>query len=108
MASLVAMIDPGAGAGGGLVALCLFIVAPVALVAHLLARRFILVSLTISLAFGAILLGLWLYFDAGVPARRWLSFRLVWVGFIMALVVSSVAGIPALLVRVLRRSEKAG
>ncbi|HEV7300745.1 MAG TPA: hypothetical protein VGN72_15370 [Tepidisphaeraceae bacterium] len=96
MASLIA-ITSGA-ADGGLLALCLFGVAPVALFVHLLVRRFVFVSLVISLVFGLFLLGLWLYFDAGVPGRRWVSFRLVWVGFIIAMVVSAIAGIPTLLV----------
>ena len=108
MISAIATIDPGAGAGGGLIALCLFVVAPIALVVHLLVRRFILVSLATSCVFALLLLGLWLYFDAGVPERRWLSFRLVWVGSLVALAVSIVAGIPALLVGLIRPSGKAG
>jgi hypothetical protein len=101
----IAIVDPGMSAGGGVLALCLFVVGPVALVAHGLVRRFVLVSLCVAGAFGLFLLGLWWFLDAGVPARGEASLRLVVVGFVAAVVVSVLAGIPALLARTSRREK---
>lgn len=93
----LAMIDSGAGAAGGILAFCLFVVGPIALVLHLLIRRFFVVTLIVSAAFTLFELSLWIYFNASVPGRRWLSFQLVWFGMIISLIVSMVAGIPSLL-----------
>jgi hypothetical protein len=81
------MIDAAAGAGG-LLALCVFVVAPIALLLHFWIRRFILISFLIAVAFTLFMLGVWIYFDASVPSRRWSSFPLVWMGFVVSLIVA--------------------
>jgi hypothetical protein len=104
----LAMIDPAGGAGGGLIALCLFIVAPIALWLHFRIRRYFLVAFLIAVVFTIFVSGLWIFFDAFVPSRRWSSFPLVWIGFVVSFVVSLAAGIPAILVRYFHRRSKKG
>ncbi|MGN6642484.1 MAG: hypothetical protein ACTHKU_05730 [Verrucomicrobiota bacterium] len=102
------MIDAAGGAGGGLLAMCLFIVAPIALLLHFGVRRFFLVAFLTALVFTLFMLGLWIYFDAFVPGRRWSSFPLVWMGFIVSFIVSLVAGVPAILFRWISKRGKKG
>lgn len=104
----LAMIDAAGAAGGGLIALCFFIVAPIAMLLHFRIHRFFLVAFLAAVIFTLFMLGLWIYFDAFVPARRWSSFQLVWMGFIASFVVSMAAGVPAILVRWLSKKAKKG
>ena len=95
------------GGAGGLIAMCLFIVGPIAMALHFASRRFFVVTLLVSAVFALFMFGLWVYFDAFVPERRWDSFPLVWMSFVLAFVVSVLAGVPAILVRIyLRRANK--
>ena len=94
---ILAMVDPGAGAGGGLIAMCLFCVAPLALIAHFFSRRFFLVAFAAAGVFTLFTFMLWLFFAVTASGRSDGSFRLVWMGFLLSFVASLVAGIPAAL-----------
>ena len=93
------MVDPGAGAGGGLLAMCLFGVGPVALIAHFYSPRFFLVTFGLTGLFTLFVFVLWLFFAITSSRGADGSFRLVWVGFLLSFGVSLVAGIPAALYR---------
>lgn len=96
---MIAMIDPGAGAGGGLLVLSLVVVFPISISLHLYSRRFFVVCASVTCGFTLLLLALWMYLDAGVPERGSASFRLVWLGFLLSLAMSILAGVIVWLVR---------
>ena len=96
---ILAMVDPLVGAAGGVIAMCLFGVGPVALIAHFYSRRFFLVTFALTGLFTLFMFLLWLFFALTSSRGANGSIRLVWVGFIFSFGVSLVAGIPAALYR---------
>lgn len=92
--STLAMIDPAAGAGGAMILLALFIVAPISFLCSLTTRKWLIPTAVITLMVATLLLIPWLWLDAFVPGRRWLSLRLMLIGIGMSLVSSLIAGLP--------------
>jgi hypothetical protein len=90
------------GAYGGLLAMCLFVVAPVAFFVHLMTRRVVVASLATAGAFALFLLVVCVRFDSGRPDERWSDVRLVVLGALLGLVVSFAAAAPVWIVRLLR------
>ena len=58
MSSAIAMVNPATGAGGALIAICLFFIAPSALILHVFVRRFFLICFSISGIFTLLLVAL--------------------------------------------------
>lgn len=99
------MVNPAAGAGGALIAVCIFIVAPVALLLHACTKRYFLVSISIALVNFAFWFGLWIWLDVLDPNakdRMWRSLPLVMAHLWMPLLVSATIGLPFLFIRYLR------
>ena len=97
---MLSMVDPTSAAAGGLLGICLFVVGPIALMTHLIVRRYFVVSASIAGICGLMLLML-AKLSADANPNEWDSnLRLVCVGFVAALIVSLVAGLPVLLVQV--------
>ncbi len=97
----------GEGAGlGGLLFVCIVVVGPVALIAHLHSRRYAMVSLMIPTAVSAVLGGLWLLFNVLDPAsgdRKWHDLLIIRHGFVFSFIVTLLAGIPSLMVQLMLR-----
>lgn len=97
----------GEGAGlGGLLFICIVMMGPAALIAHLHSRRYVVVSLMIPTAVSAVLGGLWLLFDVLDPAsgdRKWRDLLVIRHGFVFSFVVTLLAGIPSLVVQMMLR-----
>lgn len=87
--------------------MCLFGVAPLALIAHFFSRRFFVVTFAAAGLFTIFLFGLWLFFAVTSSRGSDGSFRLVWMGFLFSFVASVVAGIPAVLYRCCLRGQDA-
>lgn len=90
----LAMIDPAAGAGGAMILLALFIVAPLSFLCSLAMRKWLIPTAVITLMVALLLLIPWLWLDAFVPGRRWVSLPLMLTGIGLSLVSSLIAGLP--------------
>ena len=99
------MIDPSAGAGGAILATCLFVVTPAAVVLHICSRRFLLVSFGIALTSFLFWFALWIWLDVldkDSGSRMWNSLPMVVAGFWLPLIFAATIGIPVFLVRHVR------
>ena len=103
---MFAMIDPTSAAAGGLLAIGLFVVGPVALVTHLIVRRFFAVSASIA-GFCGLPLRALAKISAEANPNEWGShLRLACLGFVAALIVSLIAGIPSLAWRLVEQWKR--
>lgn len=102
------MIDPSAGAGGAIVATCLFVVTPAAIALHTYSKRFFLVSFGIALTNFLLWFALWIWLDVldkDSGSRMWYSLPIVVAGFWLPLIFAATIGFPFFLVRYVRASN---
>jgi len=99
------MIDPAVGIWGTLFFVIIFGVGPLALLLHIISRRFFLVTFATAGVFTICVFGFWLYMTATSSHGYSPGFRYVWMGFWWSLGVSFVAGIPVELCRAWRESQ---
>ena len=96
------------GAAGGLVFLCLFLVAPVAFIIHCKVRRFLTVCFALSAGFFSVLFFLWVILDLLDPEagnRKWVSLPVVLYSFFLAFLLCFGAGIPVAFYRFAMEGE---
>lgn len=102
------MIDPGAGAGGAMIAACMFVILPVAVLLHAASRRYIEICFELAFAHFLLWFLLWIWLDVLDPesgARKWtMIWFLVW-DFIGPLITAMIAGVPSLIYRGLRTRQ---
>lgn len=104
--AIVAMIDPGAGAGAGLIRISVQI-SLITLLVHFVSDRFFTICFSAAAILFAIVFASWVWLDVLDPngGDRWAysAFLLPW-AFILPLVGSAVAGLPAVVFRCWYRS----
>ncbi len=95
------MIDVGAGAGGGLICISV-LVSLISLPLHVVYDRFFTICFSAAATLFVLVLGLWIWFDVLDPigGNRWAysAILLPW-AFVLPLVGSAVAGLPAVAMR---------
>ena len=97
----LAQADPAAGAAAGVLVLCIIIVAPVSMILHFVLRRFRVVVALSTVAFTFFCLAVWAYFEwvRHEHSDSWDFMKIVFLGAVGSLLVSSAAGLPLLLAR---------
>lgn len=112
VAPIISMVDPVAGAGGGLALLAISCAGVPAVYLHFAIRNYPLVIAAVTATFAVLLVVLWILVGwymgdlaSGSPEAAW---HLLRSGAVMALVLSTLAGIPRLLFDAVRFALGAG
>ena len=99
---LIGMVAPGAGAAGGIIALSIFVIMPIAFLLHCLFKRTLAVITIVSIlhfAFWAVIWVLYEYLDPNSGDRKWFAQRILWLTLIAPLITTTIAAIPVVLFR---------
>jgi hypothetical protein len=102
---ILAMIDPAAGIWGTLFFVTICGVGPLALIAHIVSRRYFLINFTVTGVFTILVFGFWLYMTIKSSRGYSPGFRYVLMGFWWSLWTSFLVGLPFELYRCWRSNQ---